>query len=91
MFLQASYRAKIQILYSALVYAAMLCCQFMFGGLFGGFYHRMEINRRATRDGTFVVCVPTHVALRIFIIHILASQMHFPANRNAELAVPPLF
>ena len=31
------------------------------------------------------------VALRMFIMQVLASQLHFLANRNAELAVPPLF
>ena len=32
-----------------------------------------------------------HVALRRFITQILASQLPFLANRDAELAVPPLF
>ncbi len=32
-----------------------------------------------------------HVALRIFIMQVLASRLHFLANKNAELAVPPLF
>ena len=50
-----------------------------------------EINRRVTRVGTFQVSVPTHVALRMFIMHVLASQLHFLANRNARLAIPPLF
>ena len=49
------------------------------------------INSRVTRDGTFEVCVPTHVALRMFIMQVLASQLHFLANKNAELAIPPLF
>ena len=53
--------------------------------------HRIEINRKATRVGTFEVCVSTHVSLRMFIIQVLASQLPFLANRNAELAVPPLF
>ena len=35
--------------------------------------------------------VPTHVALRMFIMQVLASQLHFLANKNAELATPPLF
>ncbi len=59
---------------------------------------RDSINRRATPFGIFEVCVLTHVALRMFImqvlasqLHFLASQLHFLANRNAELAVPPLF
>ena len=33
----------------------------------------------------------THVALRMFDMQVLASQLHFPANKNAELAIPPLF
>ena len=53
--------------------------------------HRIEINRKATRVGTFEVCVSTHVSLRIFIMQVLASQLPFLANRNAELAFPPLF
>ena len=55
------------------------------------YYHRIEINRKATRVGTFEVCVSTHVSLRMFIMQVLASQLPFLANRNAELAVPPLF
>ena len=53
--------------------------------------HRIEINRKATRVGTFEVCVSTHVSLRMFIMQVLASQLPSLANRNAELAVPPLF
>ena len=53
--------------------------------------HRIEINRKATRVGTFEVCVSTHVSLRMFIMQVLASQLPFLANRNTELAVPPLF
>ena len=53
--------------------------------------HRIEINRKATRVGTFEVCVSTHASLRMFIMQVLASQLPFLANRNAELAVPPLF
>ena len=53
--------------------------------------HRIEINRKASRVGTFEVCVSTHVSLRMFIMQVLASQLPFLANRNAELAVPPLF
>ena len=50
-----------------------------------------KAHRTVTRVGTFEVCVPTHVALRMFIMQVLASQLHFQANRNAELAIPPLF
>ena len=52
--------------------------------------HRIEINRKATRVGTFEVCVSTHASLRMFIMQVLASQLPFLANRNAELAVLPL-
>ena len=53
--------------------------------------HGIEINRKATRVGTLKVCVSTHVSLRMFIMQVLVSQLPFLANRNAELAVPPLF
>ena len=49
-----------------------------------------KINRRVIRVETFEVCVPTHVALRMFIMQVLASQLPFLANRNA-VAIPPLF
>ena len=49
------------------------------------------INSRVTRVGNFEVFVSMHVALRMFIIQVLASQLHFLANKNAELAIPPLF
>ena len=52
---------------------------------------KKKINRKVTRVGTFEVSVPTHVALRMFIMQVLASQLHFLANRNAGLAIPPLF
>ena len=52
--------------------------------------HRIENNREVTRVGTFEVSVPTHVALRMFIMKVLACQLHFLANRNAGLATPPL-
>ena len=44
-----------------------------------------------TRVGTFEACVATHVTLRIFIMQVLASQLLFLANRNAEQAIPQLF
>ena len=50
-----------------------------------------ELNRRATRVETFEVCVPTHAALRMFIIQLLVSELHFVTNRNAEVAYPLLF
>ena len=48
------------------------------------------MNSRAIRVGAFEVCVPTHVALRKFIMRVLASQLHFLTNRKADLTVPPL-
>ena len=54
--------------------------------------HRTEMSRKATRVRTFEVCVPTHVALRMFIImQVRASQLPFLANRNAEHNVSGLF
>ena len=50
-----------------------------------------KINRKVTRVGTSEVYVPTHVALRMFIMQVLASQLHFLAKRNAGLAIPSLF
>ena len=45
------------------------------------------MNRRASCVGTFEVFEAAHVALRTLIISIFsASQLHFLANRNAELA-----
>ena len=49
------------------------------------------MNSRATRVGTFEVCVPTHVALRKFIMRVLVSQLHFLTNRKAGLTVPLLW
>ena len=43
-----------------------------------------------SRVGTFEVFVPMHVALRMFTRQVLASQLHFLANKNACLTVPPL-
>ena len=53
--------------------------------------HTIENKQRVTRVGTFEVSVHTHVALRMFIMQVLAIQLHFLANRNAGLAIPPLF
>ena len=41
--------------------------------------------------GTFEVSVATHVALHMFIMQILDSQLHFLSNGNAEMADLPLF
>ena len=73
------------------IFANTFACSYFRVVLFLSFNHRIEINRKATRVGTFEVCVSTHVSLRMFIMQVLASQLPFLANRNAELAVPPLF
>ena len=36
------------------------------------------------------VCVPTHGSLRMLIMQVLAIQLPFLANRQAELAAPSL-
>ena len=50
------------------------------------------MNRRSTRVGIFEVCAHrmSHVALRKFIMQVLASHFHLLANRNADLTVSPL-
>ena len=52
--------------------------------------HKMENNQKGHWSPTFKVCVPKHVSLQIFIMQVLTSQLQFLANRNVELAVPPL-
>ena len=47
-------------------------------------------HRNGTRVGAFEVCVTAHVALRMFIMQILVSQLHFLANRTGILAARPL-
>ena len=47
-------------------------------------------HRNGTRVGAFEVCVAANVALRMFIMQILVSQLHFLANRTGILAVRPL-
>ena len=42
-------------------------------------------HNRATGIGILEVCLPTHVALRMFIIQVLASQLHF---RSGQFAFP---
>ena len=44
-------------------------------------------NREAARVGILKVFFSTHVLLRMFIMQVLASQLPFLANRNAELTV----
>ena len=41
--------------------------------------------------GNFEVCVSTRVALCMFIMQVLASQLHFLAKRNIGQAISPLF
>ena len=55
-----------------------------------GFDHKIVNKQKGTRVGTFEVCVPTHIALRIFIMQVLTSQLLFLVNRNAGQAIPPL-
>ena len=43
----------------------------------------MENIQKITRVGTFDVCVATYVALRMFIMQVMAGQLHFLANSNA--------
>ena len=43
-----------------------------------------------TRVGTFEVCVLTYNTLRMFIMKVLASQLHFLTNRNAGVVIQPL-
>ena len=47
-----------------------------------------KINRKATRVRIFGR--HAYVALRMFTMQVLASELHFLTVRNAELAVPPL-
>ena len=51
----------------------------------------MAMNRMVTRVRKFEISVPTHVALCMFIMQVLASQLPFLADRNAKLAVRPSF
>ena len=51
--------------------------------------HRIGNDREATRVGIYEVCNTARVALFMFIMQVLASQLHFLANRNAGLDVPP--
>ena len=68
-----------------------MCLHFCIAHAVFAFDTEYLLNRRVTRVGTFEVCVPTHVALRIFIMQVLASQLLFLANRNAGQAILPLF
>ena len=47
-------------------------------------------NKNKQKGYSFEVCLPTHVALRIFIMQVLGSQLRFQTNRNVEMAVLPL-
>ena len=47
--------------------------------------HRIEINRSATRVGTFEDFVLAHAALPMLIMQVLVSRFHFLPNKNAKL------
>ena len=51
-------------------------------------YHRRENKQKGHSSRTVEVSVSTHVALRMFIMQVLASRLHFLANRNTELPGP---
>ena len=53
-------------------------------------YHHRIGNKQSHLSRNVEVCVLTHTASRMFIMQVLASQLHFVANRNVELTVPPL-
>ena len=42
--------------------------------------------RNRQKGYSIEVCVSTHIALRVFITIMPASQLHFLADKNAELA-----
>ena len=44
----------------------------------------ISVSRRDTRVEIFEICVPAHI-YRIMLV--MAIQMHFPANKKAELAI----
>ena len=48
-------------------------------------------NRKETEDHSNGKLCPYNIALRMFIMQVLTSQLYFLANRNAELAITPLF
>ena len=89
-FFQCTKCTKVNVQYNAIKCESKILCKLLKCTI-STLYHRIEINRKATRVGTFEVCVSTHVSLRMLIMLVLASQLPFLANRNAELAVPPLF
>ena len=51
----------------------------------------LRIELRRNYYGGSMVCVAAHVPLRMLPVQVLASQLHFLDNSNAELAAPPLF
>ena len=54
-----------------------------------GQYHRIG-NKQKGHSGRMWVCVPTQVALHVFVMQVLVSQWHFLTKENSELAFPPL-
>ena len=61
---------------------------FEFRPVFRLYHHLSSIESESL---TFDACVAAYVALLVFILQVLASQLPFLANRNAELTVSPLF
>ena len=54
-------------------------------------YFRNKSTSRCPSSRHLWSLCPTHVTLHMFIMQVLASQWHFPAKRNAKLAVLSLF
>ena len=57
---------------------------------FAVYWSHISRAQRSEPVGASEVCVPAHVALRMFIVLALVGQLSFLANRNAELVVSPL-
>ena len=53
--------------------------------LWSSLEHKVENIQKGHSSWTFEVCVLAHIALRMFIMRVLASEFHFLANRNAGL------
>ena len=54
-------------------------------------YYSLENRQKGHSSRNFEVCVPTHAALPNFIMQVLSNQLHFLANRNAGMAITPLY
>ena len=53
--------------------------------------HRIENKQGSRNSEPLMLMSPRMSHYALFIMQVLASQLHFLANRNAELAIPPLF